>query len=385
MPSISVASDLLLSLSEESQSSSFKEINLRKANITGVLSLDGAHVSGKLDMDSVLVGSHLYMRDGATFCGEVDLRFATVGLSLDMKGGTLSTLDLRGATVERELRLIKDQEPVRWRELAGESEMSQLDLSNTTAGSLIANLESWPQDIELEGFTYRQFEELANDNESEPPVDNLIKWIRRDKTFSFQPYYQLASVLRNAGHNLDADKVLFAGKDNERRNTRCPMYAWWSVFRSFGYHGVYIYAFHVFLNADPTFIVDKLFSAGMNSEYQKAPDTKCLKYLWLTVLRYGIGYGIGFYIFYVLIVAFAVTLFGWLVLYETGEYRRHKKDVGYIGFWFSLDYLLPIIRLREAHFEKVDLSFQVRIYFYFHQIIGYILVFFVIAGLTGLT
>jgi hypothetical protein len=69
------------------------------------------------------------------------------------------------------------------------------------------------------------------------------------------------------------------------------------------------------------------------------------------------------------------------------------------GFWFSFDYLLPVIRLREDHYKEValasiaqarfpylgvQLSIPVRGYFYFHQIVGYILVFFLIAALSGI-
>ncbi len=54
-----------------------------------------------------------------------------------------------------------------------------------------------------------------------------------------------------------------------------------------------------------------------------------------------------------------------------------------LGFFYSLDMLLPIIQLRRRHYE-VDLRGIVRYYFYFHQIMGYVLASFLIAGLSGL-
>ena len=46
---------------------------------------------------------------------------------------------------------------------------------------------------------------------------------------------------------------------------------------------------------------------------------------------------------------------------------------------YSFDMLLPIIRLRESHYQ-VDLKTWARYYFYFHKIMGYVLASFLIAG-----
>ena len=51
---------------------------------------------------------------------------------------------------------------------------------------------------------------------------------------------------------------------------------------------------------------------------------------------------------------------------------------------YSFDMLLPIIRLRESHYQ-VDLTTWARYYFYFHKIMGYVLASFLLAGLAGLT
>ena len=60
-----------------------------------------------------------------------------------------------------------------------------------------------------------------------------------------------------------------------------------------------------------------------------------------------------------------------------------------LGSWsdkivFSMDTLLPIIRLREKNYH-IDLRGGLAYYFYFHKIIGYVLASFLIAGLSGLT
>ena len=153
--------------------------------------------------------------------------------------------------------------------------------------------------------------------------------LSRSKPFSFQPYQQLATVLRDAGKSSTANAVLFAAKKRERQSAT----DWW-----------------------------KRLGSG--------------------VLQWVIGYGIGHYTFRVLYWAIGFVLLGCGVLYIWEEPQNHWES---IGFWFSFDYLLPIIRLHDAHYETVNLSSGVRIYFYVHQIIGYVLASLLIAALSGIT
>ena len=54
------------------------------------------------------------------------------------------------------------------------------------------------------------------------------------------------------------------------------------------------------------------------------------------------------------------------------------------GIAYSLDMLIPVVRLREYH-HKVELHGWARYYFYVHILAGYVLASFLIAGLAGLT
>ena len=232
--------------------------------------------------------------------------------------------------------MIPGNKPVTWRSDDGaQPNEIQLNLHNTQVGALVDSPESWPKKIELRGFTYRQLGGAEQEDEpSERLADVFTKWLSCSKTFSLQPYQQLASVLRSAGKSGTADAVLFAARKHERRNTEV-----WG------------------------------------------------KWLWLSVLQYVIGYGIGLRTFWALGWALGFVFFGWGVLCLTGEDRKHEWTVGRIGLGFSLDYLLPIVQLREDHYKKVELtSCLASVYFYYiHQLIGYVLVFFVIAALTGIT
>ena len=253
----------------------FEEVILRGAQIKGQLAMRDATVRGKLDMTSALIGNSLLM-DGATFT-DVNLGFATIGSILNLTGGTFRTLDLTGTTIEGELRLITEGKSVKWQS-DNETRLNdiQLNLQNTQVGALVDSPKSWPDKIDLRGFTYRQFGGPTQEDEpSERPADVFTKWISCSKTFSLQPYQQLASVLRSAGKSGTADAILFAARKYERRNTKG-----WG------------------------------------------------KWLWLSVLQYVIGYGIGLRTFWALGWALGFVFFGWGVLCLTGEDRKHEWTVG---------------------------------------------------------
>jgi len=82
-----------------------------------------------------------------------------------------------------------------------------------------------------------------------------------------------------------------------------------------------------------------------------------------------------------------LVLLGTLLLRWSKQNRvvdQEGKPPIKLAFFYSLDMLLPIIKLRGRHYD-IDLEGYVRYYFYFHQIMGYVLASFLIAGLSGLT
>ena len=92
--------------------------------------------------------------------------------------------------------------------------------------------------------------------------------------------------------------------------------------------------------------------------------------------------GYGWRDFWALAWVVFFTGLGTVILRVRGE---RSGDGQRLGVWYSLDMLLPIIRLREAHYD-VDISPNTwaAYYFYVHKMAGYVLVFFVLAGLTSL-
>ncbi len=53
-------------------------------------------------------------------------------------------------------------------------------------------------------------------------------------------------------------------------------------------------------------------------------------------------------------------------------------------YWYSFDMALPLIDLNKRH-EAVKLRGGATVYFYVHKLAGFVLVSFLVAGLSGLT
>jgi hypothetical protein len=80
----------------------FKEVDLANAKVGGQLNLDGATFDGKLNMNGLEVGSHLFMGKGAKF-KEVDLANAKVGGQLNLDGATFDgKLNMYGLVVKEQ-------------------------------------------------------------------------------------------------------------------------------------------------------------------------------------------------------------------------------------------------------------------------------------------
>ena len=315
------------------------DVVLRGAEIGDQLSMTGATVTGTLDMDSSAIGGSLLLRD-AEFA-DVRLLYASIGSNLDARGALLSRLNLAGAQIEGELKLGTLARAIAWKgcdDGPNNSPVPRLTLQNVSADALQDSVTAWPDclDRELEGFAYTRLGGLEEqeDQEGDPPYrrgsDWFIRWLEADRSFSPQPYWQLARVLEEAGHENMAGDVRYAGRERERSELGLAEARWWG-----------------------------------------------LSALWATI---GYGYGWRFSRALAWIVFF--TGLGTVILRMRGE---RSGDGRHLGVWYSLDMLLPIIRLRERHYE-VDISPNtwVAYYFYFHKMAGYVLVFFVLAGLTGL-
>jgi hypothetical protein len=63
---------------------------------------------------------------------------------------------------------------------------------------------------------------------------------------------------------------------------------------------------------------------------------------------------------------------------------KHEQDYGLINpFGYSFDTLLPLIRLRELHYQ-IEVGGWRHLYFYFHRVFGWVLGVFLLAAFSGL-
>jgi hypothetical protein len=300
----------------------YKEVELERARIAGVFNMRSSKVGGPLDCYASEIGSRFEL-SGAEFAGPIFCSFAKIG-ELDLAGATFQDkVDLTGTQIKSELRIgSAGKVHTQW------ANQSTLYLRNATADAIQDLPDAWPPHIDFGGFAYRN---LGGRNAAEQapmadrPVSWYVSWLRKQDPYAPAPYEQLATVLRSEGRPGAADEILYAGKERER--------------------------------AQASF----------------------LRRAWLTTIDVFIGYGYHLEWALVWVAAFIVT--GIAVLRFSGQGPRNQMP---FGIAYSFDMLLPIIRLRERHYQ-IDLEGWPRCYFYVHKIMGYVLASFLIAGLTGLT
>ena len=320
MNAISIGKNLFM---EEAE---FGEVVLDGAKIGGQISMSNSTFRGELNMKLASIGSDLVM-GAVNFHKPAKLRFLRVGYNLDARGLLLSGLDLTGARIDSELRLgaLRDKE-IEWRGYA-----PKLSLRNTSVGVLRDTRNAWPPHLELDGFTYKRLGTSRDEAPVKRKSEWYVKWLEKSSANSPQPYLYLARVLRAAGYEEMADDILYESLEKQREKSE--MWGW----------------------------------------------------LRLSVLKVTIGYGYGWRYFRALGWVAGLMVLGMVILLISLE---NENEVQVFGFWnsafYSLDMLLPVIRLRDLHYEEVDLVTWARYYFYFHKIMGYVLIFFVLAGLSGL-
>jgi len=290
---------------------------LRKATVRG-LTLDGAQVDGQLRLSGSKIAGHVSCY--RLVVGAVALMDdqAVFSGSVDCQAAKIGAdLLLGGSTFEKALNL--SGATVGGRLVLDEntkwSKDASLNLRDVSIGSLPdLKASSWPPKLDIDGLTYR----------SVGAVEEFREWFGKSERYTPRQYEQLALVTQGQGDRNLATAIRYLGRERER-------------------------------------------SEATGREW-----------VWLTTLKWVIGYGYYPYLSVIWVIAFVVI--GALILRLSGEGPLNAMPYGVA---YSLDMLLPIIRLRDSHYE-IDLKTWARYYFYFHKIMGYVLASFLIAGLSGL-
>jgi len=328
MSSISLGSHLLMSNSE------FMHINLYGANVHGQLDLTNAVVNKDLNMESISIHQSILLY-AQKLVDEVNLKAANIGGSVYLSLTEISIIDFSGANIRGELHIGTYGTKPKW------TRNSILRLRNTQVGTIEDGGEdSWPQQLDLDGFNCSRLGGLFNHQNigiTKPITDRnskwFIDWLAKEKDYSPQPYSQLASILLAMGHSEKANTVLHASKKRERKD------AW---------------------------------NSG-----------NWLKWFGFTLLNITIGHGYGARYFRSLIWVLAFTMIGAYVI-STANLTTLTLPSVWDKIYFSLDRLLPIIELNEGYKIQGVTGWQIY-YFYFHELMGFLLGSFVVAGLAGVT
>jgi len=206
-------------------------VGLPGAHIGNNLSCDGGIFrnarSTALNADSVNVRGFVFLRTGFSAEGEVNLLSAQIGDNLECDGGSFKNAAGKALNADR----VCVQGDVLLREgFSAEGEVSfansitkgtlvwtgvrnaerlSLNLSNAAAGAISDDKSCWPPPgkLNLDGFVYEHIASGLTDTK------NRLVWLALQQPFRPQPYRQLAKVMRNAGVDRGARRVLFALED----------------------------------------------------------------------------------------------------------------------------------------------------------------------------
>lgn len=299
----------------------FKTLSLTEGRIQGDLLAFRIYLSGALELDGTRVGGSALIGGSDAAIPSLIANRVTVAGDLDLIANGIGRVELTRSNVGKRLILRSDPVPA-------QPHRWSLDLRDTQISSLqIDRAASLPSIIALGGWKLDEW--------VDPSTDMVHQWLGRATDSGLQPFKMTAEVMRNTAHDDIADIASYDTYEHRRLNS--GFWEWLSL------------------------------SAG--------------KY----IANYGIGSG------FLLLGAWVVllTLLGALILRYFGEHRQMIQGPPptevEIGFFYSLDMLVPVFQLRKVHYDIDIKSAAVRYYFYCHKIAGYILGAFILSWLGQLT
>jgi hypothetical protein len=299
-------------------------VDLAYVKVEGAVLMNGSSFAKGVNLDGASIGQGLSITEGTRIVGMLRMTFAKVGSNIDLTGGSFDSVDLTGTTIGAEIRLAsRGYATIAWRSPA------KLVLRNVSAQALQDLPDAWPTTLDLEGFTYQRlggYRESESNDVAARSADSFIAWLGKQKQYSPQPYRTLSDVLRAAGFPDKAKEVLYAG---------------------------YLREWH---------------------------DSTGLDWFWQAMRWAIIGFGL-----YpqrsALWILGLVPLGAFIVGFEPQVRLRAMRVIDRLIY--SLDALLPFVTLRAEH-NSFDLQAWPKYYLYFHKVMGYVLIAFLLSAVTSL-
>jgi|APTNR8051073442_1049403.scaffolds.fasta_scaffold11063_5 hypothetical protein len=200
------------------------DVYVNGTNVRGELNMSGARLKADLNMYGIKVGNGLYMGD-ARFGGDINLANAQSLAGVTLAGSTIKGyLDMTDATIG-DFTIANVDAPPFW------GSQSQLDLTNLKATTVHDYFRpnqtdqrpeeqtTWPASVFLAGFDYKSlgiFTDVNVHDILDRPVKWYKQWLPKNRGFSAQPYWHLATVLRESGYAEKAGDILYAARAEER-------------------------------------------------------------------------------------------------------------------------------------------------------------------------
>ena len=299
-------------------------VDLAYVRVDGGVLLTGSDFAQGVNLDGAVIGQGLSITEGSRIADLLRMTFAKVGSNVDLTGGSFDSVDLTGTTIGAEIRLAsKGYAAIAWRPAA------KLVLRNVSAKALQDLPDAWPTVLDLEGFTYQRlggYRESESNDVAARDSSTFIDWLAKQRQYSPQPYRTLADVLRAAGFPAKAKEVLYAGYLRELRELTGLAWFWQGMRWAIIGFGLY-------------------------------PQRSAL---W---------------------ILFLVPLGAIVFAFEPQVRLRSMRAIDRLIY--SLDALLPFVTLRSEH-NAFDLQAWPKYYLYFHKIMGYVLIGFLLSALTSL-
>jgi hypothetical protein len=190
----------------------FGNVQSESAIVHGEMRLSGSVVGGKFDGVAMKVDRSLSLDGGAIF-NMIDLTGTRSDGDFNLSGSTFnSSIDMTEAQIGGELSLEFNNDTDKHSKAMWSAD-TVLTLRNAKADLIPNSSEIWPENIVLDGFTYRGLSSNGI-SKGEAPMSDAV--VSRSDNFSPQAYEQLAAALQNGGETGRAREVLYALRKAER-------------------------------------------------------------------------------------------------------------------------------------------------------------------------